>query len=204
MALIIPPGYLQAVYVFLRDADSEEMVVTCGHELDAASGANSEDCADDLFGAFNTHLVPHLSSPTQFIGVVCYVGQDGGGSLVVESAQPAVRGPNTGTVVPQNTAALIRKRTGLAGRRGRGRMYWPDVPESQVGNTGDLATSYMEPFQQGLDDWYEALTGLVGGRLYPPVVLHRSEGIGPEPLPTPITRFVLEGRVATQRRRLRP
>jgi len=43
-----------------------------------------------------------------------------------------------------------------------------------------------------------------GTSAYPPVVLHRSEGAGVEPAPTPILSFQAESKIATQRRRLRP
>jgi hypothetical protein len=36
------------------------------------------------------------------------------------------------------------------------------------------------------------------------VVLHRTEGIGDEPPPTPVLSFLVENKVATQRKRMRP
>lgn len=204
MALIIPPGYLQAVYEFSRAGDTEPMVITLGHEIDGASGANGPDAPDDLFGAFATTMMPGASSPTTLEGVTVYVGQDAAAPLIYTSGATAVSGPNTNSLTPQNTALLIRKRTDLAGRRGRGRMYFPEVAESIVDNVGTVDASSVAAWQARADDWYEYLTALVGGRLYPPVVLHRSEGIGEEPLPTPVTMFTVDGRVATQRRRLRP
>lgn len=204
MALIIPPGFLQAVYVMRLTGDSEDMVTTCGHELDGASGANAEDAADDLFGAFAANIMEgFVGSPVSLVAVDVYIGSDGP-NVVNSSTEPPYPGGGSATLVPQNTAFLVRKRTDLGGRRGRGRMYIPGVAESTVDNVGDLADATVTGLQVSLDNWYAALTSAVGARYYPPVVLHRSEGAGIEPAPTPITRFVMEKRVATQRRRLRP
>lgn len=204
MSLIIPPGFLQAVYRLELDGDNEEMVTTCGHEIDGPSGANGADSPNDLFTAFANEVVPMLPSVYTLVAVDTYVGQDGSGPLVYTSSNAAVAGSNGANAVPQNTSFLIRKRTDLAGRRGRGRMYIPGVMEPDVDPAGNLSVAAVSAMQDQVDAWFDFLTAGVGARLYPPVVLHRTEGIGPEPLPTPVTRFVCEQRVATQRRRLRP
>lgn len=204
MALIIPPGYLQAVYVIRLAGDSEDMVVTCGHELDSASGANADDAANDLFIAFKNELIPaFFNAEYSLDNVTVYLGQDGP-TLVNISDQPAEVGGGSFNVQPPNVAYLIRKRTDLGGRRGRGRFYMPCVSESTVDAVGNVSTTAQTNIQTALDDWMTALTDTIGSRLYPPVVLHRSEGIGTEPPPTPITRFTIDSKVATQRRRLRP
>lgn len=204
MALIIPPGFAQAVYRHRRSGDTEDMLTTCGHEIDSASGANAEDIANDLANAWIANIVPGYSGPTTFVGCDVYVGQDGPDPLVVTSSVAAVAGPNSNALAPQNCAVLVRKRTDAAGRRGRGRMYIPEVPESSVNDVGTLDSGFVAAVNSRFDAWRDFLVGGVGARLYPPVVLHRSEGIGEEPPPTPITAFVCETRIATQRRRLRP
>lgn len=204
MALIIPPGFLQAVYEMQLTGDSEPMVITMGHEIDSASGANGEDAADDLFGSFNFEVFyDFMASVYTLTGVTVYVGNDGPPSVFTSTVAPstAVGG---GTCVPPNTAYLIRKRTDLAGKRGRGRFYLPGVREDQVDNVGNVLPATQTVLNTALESWHDYLTGGTGARLYPPVVLHRSEGIGVEPPPTPITTFVTDGKVATQRRRLRP
>lgn len=204
MALIIPPGYLQAVYEFQMTGDPESMVVTCGHEIDSASGANAADAADDLFLSFNAEIFQSLGHNVySFVGVTAYIGQDGP-TLVVPSTQAATTGPATSVSLPQNSSWLIRKRTDLGGRRGRGRMYLPGIAESNVDHAGNINAGNVTFAQAAFDGWYDFLTGGVGARLYPPVVLHRSEGAGVEPAPTPVTMFTVESKIATQRRRLRP
>jgi hypothetical protein len=134
--------------------------------------------------------------------VVTYAGNDGP-PFVNVSSLAKIAGTQTPAVVPQNTAYLIRKRTDLAGRRGRGRMYVPGVSEADSGATGMVLASAVTAWQTAFNNWFNDLTVTVGNRFYPPAVLHRSEGIGVEPLPTLVTSFVVDSRVATQRRRLR-
>jgi hypothetical protein len=83
-------------------------------------------------------------------------------------------------------------------------MYIPGVREGDVDELGNVLSSSLTLWQDQFDGWYEYLTAGVAARLYPPVVLHRSEGIGTEPPPTPVTVYQVDDRVATQRRRLRP
>jgi hypothetical protein len=204
MSLIIPPGFLQAVYVLRLDGDTEDMVVTLGHEVDTASGANLDDAPNDLFNAFATEMFGVLfQNVYELIEVVTYGGNDGP-TIVNVSTEASVTGPGAGAVLPPNCSYLVRKRTDLAGRRGRGRMYFPGPREADVDVVGNVTEATVGVWNAALADWYTALTSAVGARYYPPVVLHKSEGIGEEPPPTPITQFTMDDKIATQRRRLRP
>lgn len=201
MALLIPIGFAHVVFELKMQGDNELMLTTLGVEL--GTGATEATVADDMFLSFANNIMPELSSALELQGVTAYVGNDGP-PLVRVSTEQAVQGGNSAGTVPQNTAYLIRKRTDLAGRRGRGRMYWPGVPEANVDHLGNISPLSLTAWETILDDWHEELTMGQGFRLYPPVVLHRSEGIGTEPPPTPVQRFVMDPRAATQRRRMRP
>jgi hypothetical protein len=203
MALIIPPGFLQASYVFSLVGDSEPIVVTCGHEIDTASGASAASSANALFDNFADTILPNMNAQYVLEYVATYAGNDGPTIVTISTVDP-VPGGGSAAIVPQNTAYLIRKRTDLAGRRGRGRMYLPSVAEQNVDAVGIVAPSTVTSLQAAFDAWMLELTDTIGNELYPPVILHRSEGIGEEPPPTPVVTFVVENRVATQRRRLRP
>lgn len=204
MALLIPPGFAQVVFEHDLVGDPETMITTLGVELDSASGANADDIANDMLGAYGASFQGMINSGYVISGVTAYVGQDGPAPLVVTSDAAGFEGDVTGAVLPPNCAVLCRKRTDLAGRRGRGRMYIPGAAEGTVDEVGNLTTVSLTAWQQSADAFYDRLTSAIGARWYPPVVLHRSEGIGTEPAPTPITQFVVERKIATQRRRLRP
>lgn len=204
MALIIPVGYAQAVYEMALDADPEPVVTTLGHDLTAVSGGDYADVADDLKGIFNSSWGSGLSNSYVLTGVSLYVGQDGGPPAIYESTTAGTRFGASAAPLPQNCALLVRKRTSAAGRRGRGRCYLPGVGETTVDHTGAITSTQLSGYQGMADTWYDALTAPGAGlTAYPPVVLHRSEGFGVEPPPTPITAFQVDGRIATQRRRMR-
>ena len=206
MPLIIPPGFAQAVYVFEWTGDSEEMVITMGHDVSDAAG-DYQQAADVLYGNLaSSGLVTALADVVGFIGVNLYVGQDGGPTLVYESFPGTTQGTADGTALPSNTAYLIRKRTGAAGRRGRGRVYVPGCGEGQVDNLGMVDATHLGVLQDAADTWWGYCNvdpEVPGLPLLPMVILHRSEGAGVEPAPTPITSLQVDNMVATQRQRLR-
>lgn len=203
MALIIPPGFGQAVYELALTGDSEQMVVTCGHDLSFWAG-DFQSAVNRLHTDFGANIMPMLINDYSLTGVTLYVGSDPPPYAVYTSTNATVTGPGSAEGLPQNCALLIRKRTDLAGKRGRGRLYLPGIEEGLVTSAGVVSPAAVASFQTQVDAWYTDLTTTGGGfEPNPPVVLHRSEGIGAEPAPTPITVFVVDGVIATQRQRLR-
>jgi hypothetical protein len=108
---------------------------------------------------------------------------------------------NTGTtLVPNNTAFLVKKSTALGGRRNRGRMYIPSPLETDVDNTGNVAALTITNLNTKL-----ALL-MPGGAIHTafgflgdPVVLHETGS----QTPAVVTDLACLAKVATQRRRMR-
>jgi hypothetical protein len=119
-----------------------------------------------------------------------------GGLIGVDLVTPAV-------------SMLVKATTEAAGRRGSGRMYWPGVlGDGDVDNAGRIETGRLGEIQDCCDDLFDTLeaASLV------PVLLHSyswpygDADPGPPvdfPDPTPVTAFVGQSVVATQRRRQR-
>lgn len=198
MTLHIPAGFGQAVYRWTVEGDAEEMVSTIGVDnVGLGSGqANVEDLATEYTGVFGAgnHLAAFV-----FRGVRLYTA-DGAGNLQVYEAQRALAGTESKTPHTNNTSLLLTKRTALAGRRGRGRMYLPMfcVGEGDVTATGFITSSLRDAIQPLMDNWLTSTTG------YPKVLFHDVNPENPVPMaPTPITSVILSNRVATQRRRMR-
>lgn len=198
MAVIIPPGFAHVVVELALDGDSEPMVNTFGIEL--SETATPVETADNIMTAFATRFDSVVANGYSVTACDLYVGQDGGSNLVFSSTAAPIVFAGTGNSLPQNCAALVRKRTDLAGRRGRGRFYVPGVEETSVSAVGVLSNTYLTAWQAAADAFLDDLE--TDGT--PMVVLHRSEGIGVEPVPTPIVALVVDERIATQRQRLRP
>lgn len=194
MTLVIPPGFAQVSWLFSLEGDNEMMVTTCGMDVSAFDGDFTE-AAEAFSAAFlGAFTAGERADSYTYRGVVARIGQDGGPPVIAE-----VTGNSVGTLdvgpPPQNVAVLVRKSTGIGGRRGRGRMFLPPfcVGEEGIGANGVLEGSTRTTIQTNVSAWFAGLA---------PVLLHDSSPL-PVPDPTPITAFVVDLTVATQRRRLR-
>lgn len=196
MTLIIPTGFAQVAYRCTLLDDPEPMITTVGLDMSTADPDPTTAAADLLdqwqaaFPPANTFSQYNLQSVTLRIGN----GTSSPDLVEVNSPQP---GTAVGNPPPQNVTLLVRKLSTLGGRRGRGRMYVPlwMQPESTINANGFLDASARTARQSEINSWLGGVFGFV--------ILH-STGITSTPVPTPITSFVVDARVATQRRRLRP
>jgi len=203
MSLIIPPGFVQLVHRFRIATDPEEMVFTMGAELGTETDPDTVAglAAGALLEAFGTG---YWSNESVFVGVTAYLGNDGPtivGEYIVDEV-----GTDSRATLPSNCAFLIKKRTGLAGRRGRGRCYLPScfLPESLVDSMGNISEVRHDADEVAVADWYDALCVSTPIRFADLVVFHDSEGSGPEPAPTVVTALQADQRIATRRTRMRP
>lgn len=203
MPLIIPPGFAQAVWSMTVTGDAEPMVTTCGLDVSAAAG-EFQDCADKAQTMFQNGFGQMISNQVTMTHCTLYVGQDGGPPAIFDSTNGGSVGDIANTPLPNNCAWLVRKRTDMAGRRGRGRFYIPGVAENFVDPAGVINNAEVAAMTDVAELFRSTMESAVGGPSMPLVVLHRSEGIGVEPPPTLIAQLVCETKIATQRRRMRP
>lgn len=135
----------------------------------------------------------------------CLIGQDGGPPLQVSGTAISAVGSASGDSLPNNTAMLVKKVGVLAGRRNRGRMFIPGVPESISNSVGILTTLGVSDWQANIDEFLQGGSipdALFGGDTSvstQPCIFH-STG---DPTPAIIGQLVVSNLVATQRRRLR-
>lgn len=221
MPLTIPPGDGLAAYHFRLIGDPEEMLVTLG--VRPVAGPFAAGHVTRLEAAWRANILPNMSVDISLVRTTASIAQDGGDPLLFERV-PVSAAPGTaaGTVLPPNVAVLIRKTTALGGRRGRGRMFLPGMLESFADNAGNVSTSSQGSFNTAFAAYLAALGAAAGGGELPviPLLLHnnsttttRSSGGGSTtvtvtegaagPVPTVITGFQCDPKVATQRRRLR-
>jgi len=95
-----------------------------------------------------------------------------------------------------NCALLVQKRSGVSGRKNRGRFYWPwAINNASINEAGVISTGTVNDFQDIFDNFLENLSteGI------PMRILHNSAGT-----PAPVIGLSVSPLVATQRRRLRP
>lgn len=202
MPTIIPPGFAQCAWHLALAGDPEPIVITFGVSVDTLPVTQA--IVNDLHLGLKTGagLLAQISSSYTSLKAVMYVGQDGGPPVVWESNNSTQVGGGAGAPLPQNNAVLITKRTASAGRRNKGRLYCPGIGEGAVDAVGTIAGATVTAFQTAADAWLTAINATTGiGGM---VILHTSGGVTTPPAPTPVTALVVQPKIATQRRRLRP
>ena len=196
MTLRVPVGYHNAVYRFALDGDAEEMVFSLGVDNVSADGPSviAEGLFDAAVDAGSFASPANMCSVYRMTGVTLYTAELGG-SLVTEHNEIS-QGTASAAPLPSNCAVLVQKRTGVGGRQFRGRIFCPPFQsgESNISATGDHGGTLAEL----QSEWGQFLAAIVG-EAYSPVLFHTAEGVPP----TPITQLIVDGKIATQRRRLR-
>lgn len=197
MGVVIPVGEFGVALRWSVLGDPEEMITTMGvrHSTETDPGLVAVDIYNAATGAGSITPVSGMNQGWTFVGVTVTLQDDPGQSVAV------FNNPITATVgglltLPQNVAFLVHKRTALSGRQNRGRFYVPPYPlgEGDVDITGTINSGAFTTLQNRWNVFYANL----GTSDMDPVLFHSIPVAS-----TPITAFVLDTRVATQRGRLR-
>lgn len=194
--MLIPVDYAQANIVFTGVNLPEGAETTLGLNIEVWTGTTPADLADCVVNAWVDALMPGMFVDEMVLSAVNVkfgpndTGADGGGTY-------SVVGGDGGSAVPPNTSLLVKKQTGFGGRTGRGRMFIPGLPETQVTDAGTVSSTWVSDLTTRLEDfrtsteWFGAV----------PTLLHSPDS--PVLVPMPIVALVPDNKVATQRRRLR-
>jgi hypothetical protein len=195
MALINPPGFAQVRLVWTLSGDLEPFNTLFGvsNDSDVSAAAVAQNVADAFVIAFSGS---EMATGSSLQRVDAQLGQDGGEGPVGTSIQNYI-GTSGGACLPQNCAGLIHKRTALAGRKGRGRMYLPSffLPEASIDSIGALNSALVTNLTNSINSFLSGLTT----EGVPMVLFHESS----PPSPTLVTSLQVDPIIATQRRRLR-
>lgn len=209
--MIIPEGFAQITYRF--EGSGLPRGAACVFGVSNDTDLSALAVATAARAAANTGLMTNLSAGVSLTEVLAKLGPvDTGPSAVVGGAIPG--GVASAGGMQPATAYLITKNTDLGGRRGKGRLYLPGVDESVVSPTGVVSAGQITALQAEISEWR---TNLITSNI-PMVLLHgpptawqlvngqpRRVPVGGNfnDVPNAVTSLVLDGTVATQRRRLR-
>lgn len=200
----IPAGFGNLQFRYALAGDEEEKTFSLGFRA-AAGGTEAQlkAAADDLLADYTAtfHGAPDpeatMLAPWIFVG--SRVKTNVGGVMHEYETEVPIVGDAPGDPITVNTTLLVRKKTGLAGRTNRGRMF---VPFYGTDESGLDVFGVMPPadqlIHQGLWDDFFALG--TGAGLWIPVLLHAD---GSVEAPDDITSFQVMPKAATQRRRMR-
>lgn len=187
-SLLIPPGFVN-VKARYSNVQGHLCQNACGYAIDdPLIQADADDVSDYLAAAY----LQQLSTVSQWFGVVIDIGNDGP-PLQLESSSSAGTGVRGGDEPPPMVQGLLKKSTGFAGRAFRGRMFIPDLYESQVNNNGALNGTAITLLADIANAW--ASLGVASVKFVAPQLLHPAEA------PTEIVSITPDNNVATLRRR---
>lgn len=191
--MTIPLGYAEATILMRGGGLPFGAATTIGLDI-GASSETPDEIAERVWNAFAT-VMSSLSDDNEMYEVRVKFGPDNLGPTGVY-VNTSIGGDTSAQATP-NVAYLVRKNTAAGGRPNRGRMYLPGVAEAAVDPTGLIESAKLAQLQTNVDSFGADLaTGLLT-----PVVLHSEDS--PVALPTVITSLTVDGRAATQRRRMR-
>lgn len=191
LVTIVPPGYAEVILPMNHGASPRESVVVFGVQDNGPSSSPSSLC-EEIWSTVEEHIIPLGDGSVIYGPIRCRVNY-GGGPIpgVGTSSAP---GDNTIACPPSNVAVLVTKNTAEAGRKNRGRMYWPwFVEETSVSETGIIDSGYVSGHTTAFNAWQADLA--IAG--YDMVILHNDVGT-----PTTVSSLTCQSLVATQRRRL--
>ncbi len=193
--MIIPDGYAQINIRFTGTGAPTGAEITCGVNLDIFPGTPADLAQKALVYFQSAAIRARLSSEVTISSCVAKYGPNATGPSAEFTLPVAGTGPSAAS--SPNTAWLVRKNTGFGGRTGRGRWYIPGIVDGSVFSNGVIIGGEVTLMTTALEAWRTSMTtdGVV------PTLLHGAAS--PVQVPMPITSFVTDFKVATQRRRLR-
>lgn len=186
MPLTIPANHYELSLTHQQTSTLKLGIVTIGlHHV----GADLHDSLQIIADSWAENLMPILTSVWHFQSLTARSALG-----IVEDLQFDVAGGNANPPLSPQVCYLIRKTTGTAGRKNRGRMFLPGCNESNVDGNGRVASDIQLELNTRLGAWAADATGADAEF----VILHNSSSD-----PTTITSLACQSVVATQRRRLR-
>lgn len=204
MTLVVPFGYASVVQTFTWAGDPEPVAITYGVVTNGAGPpASAAALAADLRDNFSATMLGPLDGIISMLQTEVSWQEDPlPAPPVIGVAAGGGSGAGTlGSVLPQNSAFLVHKRTGVGGRGGRGRLYLPAVDESAVNDVGVVTGSVVTAWNTALAAW---LAAIQAETTYLDMVLfHDSLGAFAAEDPYVVTSLIIDTQIATQRRRLR-
>lgn len=206
MTLVVPQQHAQVIHSFLTPGDPDPYAITYGVKITnpPVVALTENDLAEQLDNIFQTNLQAQISAPIGVAQTEIFWQQGAVGEPpAVGTYAGGWGGGNAGatSILPQNSAFLLHKRTNRAGRTGRGRLYLPGVPEGSVDNVGNVSPGTVTGLNTALASWVADILNASDFEYM--CLFHDSLGSAALVVPTPIASITCDPVIGTQRRRLR-
>ena len=170
------------------------------------SAAVAQDAVDDFYDAWQSAYAPSIDTQVTILPASIKLGDGSTTPFEAVSASAVVNGGDASLKMPPNVALLIRKNSGLGGRRNHGRTYVPFIlQQAGVLENGNLGPGIVA----GFDLVNAAFLSQLVTDGNPMVIAHKTFNV---PLPPHfvtalhtgplVTSYKTESLIGTQRRRL--
>lgn len=137
-----PATYLGVSLLFVNDATQAQASCRLFY-LPQSSGAFNPSLANITTFA-NGFRTAYLTAGAAALTTNCRIATvrlrwvSGSNEVEGDNNNGAITGSVTGETLPEEDVIVIHRRTGLIGRRNRGRIFWPFVPEVFSDEGGEL------------------------------------------------------------------
>jgi hypothetical protein len=203
---VVPVGYFAGKLRWRLAGDAEEIICTIGMKPHGTEGRPPTDVAEALYVAWLASFgVEGMMASYTFVGTSIKIGGPEGDGEAADYDKP-VQGVEPNSTVPQNSAILVKKKSGRGGRHNSGRMFLPPCyfDQNQVDDAGVLVPAVVTGINANLENFRDSIgddSPAAGAPLADMdlVIFHNDEGREP----TPITSLICDNRLASQRQRLR-
>src|SRR6476660_4846863 len=197
--LVIPPGYGLFQLQLHHATIAHTAVCTFGFQI--ASPPFTQGQNDTCLADFRSALLSLYDSEVTFARLSTLVGNDGP-LMRVESAGTGNGTRASVTIASPSVTYLVKRTTGFAGRRYRGRCYLPFVNAGGVTQTGQLSGAELTLLTSAVAALTTNIVGVPATNVSAWALLHSTSPLSSTPPPTVVTATTAEPIVATQRRRL--
>ena len=207
----MPPTYqndlVLATMHCLHSGTPRESLVTFAFN-DGSANNSAQQWAEGIHDAWGFVMQDRLTTEAAWTRVTTLKGD---GSTTPESGEdgsPVYQGDFAMSAAPPNVAALVQKKTGFGGRANRGRVYLPwSVNEGEVDEIGQLTAVARTALQTAVNSFYNTPSVgpfmVIANRTYDLPWDNPNRQLTALTIGKPVTSLVVDGLVATQRRRLR-
>jgi len=201
--LYLPSGHANVTWIFALTGSSHQFGFSHGLDVDNAYHDQPQAVADDAADAFlSGYTVAAIYNAWTFVKT--HVIQLAGGDLfAADSIHNSAGTGGSGATNTANLAMIVKKQTALAGRKFRGRMYFPpfSLVDADVNNAGVIDSGVVATLQGQVDDFRTAWEGKA--TVAHLNLLHAASDDDPTPDGTTVTNWAVEALCGTQRRRMR-
>lgn len=189
MTIVIPAGFLQVTLNYGGPTPTGKAAVVLGFTIGTA--IDEQETVNRVQEEWITQIKGSTCTDWALESVVGLSE-----TMSWEGESPVTAGTRGGDPMPPSVSVLMRKNTSARGRANQGRSYWPGMLlDGDVDGSGNIGSSRRSSIFGDTNAFFLALEADGINQ----VILHNNGAIAP----TSVETISIEGKVATQRRRLR-